>query len=87
MPEEFFRLLFPDDLVDIIVDNTNLYASQKGVPIVFTKEYILGFIGLNIVMGIHTAYQLQGTMLRSPWFSSVMPRDKFLAISRFLRQQ
>ena len=88
-PEEFFRLLFPDDLVELIVDNTNLYASQKGVPIVFTKEDILGFIGLNIAMGIHSLpatrdYWAKEPLLRSPWFSSVMPRDKFMAISRFL---
>ena len=88
-PEEFFRLLFPGELVEHIVENTNLYASQKGVPIVFTKDDILGFIGLNIAMGIHSLpatrdYWAREPLLRSPWFSSVMPRDKFMAISRFL---
>ena len=88
-PEEFFRLLFPDKLVEDIMENTNLYASRKGVPIVFTKDDILGFIGLNIAMGIHSLpavrdYWAREPLLRSPWFSTVMPRDKFMAISCFL---
>ena len=76
---------FPDELVEDIMENTNSYASQKGVPMVFTKDDIMGFIGLNIAMGIH---RLPGT-LHSPWFSTVMLRDKFMAISCFLhfRQQ
>ena len=82
-------MIFPDELVELIVDNTNLYAAQQGFPIVFTREDILGFLGLNVAMGIVGLpevkdYWAREPILRHPWFSTVMPRDKFLAISRFL---
>lgn len=88
-PDEFFRLLFPENLVELIVDNTKLYAAQQGFPITFTKNDILGFLGMNIAMGIVGLpevkdYWAREPILQHPWFPTVMPRDKFLAISRFI---
>ena len=42
---------FLDELVELIVDNINLYATQQGFPTVFTTD-ILEFFGLNVAMGI-----------------------------------
>lgn len=88
-PEEFFSLLFPDELIQLIIDNTILYADQNGVPISFSFDDIRAYIGLNIAMGIVglpeiSDYWSREPILRSPWFASVMPRNKFYAISRFL---
>ena len=76
-------------MIELIVDNTNLYAAQQGFPVTFTRDNILGFLGMNIAMGIVgfpevKDYWAREPMLQHPWFPTVMPRDKFLAISRFL---
>ena len=88
-PGDFFRLLFTDELVDTIVENTKVYATQKGYSVSFDREEILAYLGMNIAMGIvdlpeHTDYWTQEPMLRSPWFSCVMSLKRFKAISRFL---
>lgn len=88
-PGDFFRLLFTDELVDTIVENTKVYAAQKGYSVSFGREEILAYLGMNIAMGIvdlpeHTDYWTQESMLRSPWFPCVMSLKRFKAISRFL---
>ena len=49
-PIDFFKLLFTDNLVDVIVEETNVYISQKGY---------LGYLGMNIAMGIVGLPELQ----------------------------
>ncbi|KAJ0022655.1 hypothetical protein NQD34_014789 [Periophthalmus magnuspinnatus] len=51
-PIDFFRHLFPADLIDDIVHNTNLYALQKGkenLAVIGEKMQI--FLGINLIMG------------------------------------
>uniref|UniRef100_A0A3Q3J369 PiggyBac transposable element-derived protein domain-containing protein n=1 Tax=Monopterus albus TaxID=43700 RepID=A0A3Q3J369_MONAL len=51
-PVDFFRHLFPADLIDDIVHNTNLYALQKGREnLAVTREEMQIFLGINMVMG------------------------------------
>lgn len=51
-PIDFFRHLFPADLIDDIVNNTNLYALQKGKEnLAVTGEEMLIFLGINLIMG------------------------------------
>ena len=88
-PGDFFRLLFTDELVDTIVENTKVYAAQKGYSVSFGREEILAYLGMNIAMGIvdlpeHTDYWTQEPMLRSPWFPCVMSLKRFKVISQFL---
>ena len=63
----------------------NLYAAQNGFNVMFTKEDILGYLGMNIAMDIVGLPELQDYWTREPllvpWFPSV---KKFKAISRFL---
>jgi len=71
------------------VEETNVYISQKGYNVAFTKEDILGYLGMNIAMGIVCLPELQDywtreLLLRVPWFPSVTSSKKFKAISRFL---
>jgi hypothetical protein len=61
---------------------------QKGFAVAFTRKDILGYISLNIAMGIVDLpeiadYWTKEPMLQSPWFPSVMSLKKFQAISRF----
>lgn len=42
--KEFFQLLFTDELLESIVENTNLYASQKGYNIHFSVEDIQAYL-------------------------------------------
>ena len=88
-PDEFFRLLVTDGLLDFIVENTNLYAHQQGVPVLLSRDEILSYFGMNIAMGIVSLpeisdYWSREPMLRVPWFPSVISRNKFLLISRYL---
>ncbi|CAK6983472.1 PREDICTED: piggyBac transposable element-derived protein 2-like [Scomber scombrus] len=51
-PVDFFRHLFPLDLIDEIVHNTNMYALQKGKEnLGVTSEEMQIFLGINMVMG------------------------------------
>ena len=51
-PMEFFSQFFDDNLVDLIVNQTNVYAAQRSFDVNFTREDILGYLGMNIAMGI-----------------------------------
>ncbi len=69
--------MFTDELVDIIVTNSNQYAAQQGSNVVFSKENNMGYIGLNIAMGVVNLPNIQDywtrePILQSPWFSIVM---------------
>ena len=88
-PDKFFHLMFTDELVDIIVTNTNLYATQQGSNVVFSREDIMGYIGLNIAMGVVNLPNIQDywtrePILQIPWFSTVMSQRKFLTLTRCL---
>lgn len=50
-PVEFFMHLFPEELNNDIVFNTNLYALQKGKEnLAVTSDEIKTFLGINMVM-------------------------------------
>ena len=50
-PIDFFIYLFPEDLINEIVHNTNLYALQNGKEnLALTKEEMKKFLGVNMVM-------------------------------------
>lgn len=50
-PIDFFIHLFPEDLLDEIVHNTNLYALQNGKEnLALTTGELKTFLGINMVM-------------------------------------
>lgn len=52
-PTEYFRLYFDEDVLDFILEQTNIYGMQRdGKPLNATKEEILSFFGIMIYMGI-----------------------------------
>ena len=50
---QYFLFFFPDSLIDLVVENTNLYSVQKtGKNVNNNREEINTFIGSNMLMGI-----------------------------------
>ena len=45
----YFKLFFVDELIDLIIVETNRYASQKNQKLVVTKNDINCFLGILIL--------------------------------------
>ena len=88
-PLQVFQLLFTTTVLVSIVHQTKLFASQKKVTLDFCLEELQAFIGLNIAMGVLRLPQVRdywstNEILATPWFPSVMSRDRFFLILRYL---
>ena len=89
-PLDYLYMLLGLDIFHTIADQSNLYASQKGVPGYHTTpEEIAAFLGINIAMGIVNLptvreYWSTNPILCHPWFGQVMSRDRFYNINRYL---
>ncbi|XP_043464126.1 piggyBac transposable element-derived protein 4-like [Leptopilina heterotoma] len=86
LPSHIFRLFFSDNFIDIIVEQTNLYSEQSDTSFVkTTKEEVLKFIPINIVMGIKRLpairdYWSTNPQLHDSFISSIMPVNRFFSI-------
>uniref|UniRef100_A0A6P7GPF1 PiggyBac transposable element-derived protein 3-like n=1 Tax=Diabrotica virgifera virgifera TaxID=50390 RepID=A0A6P7GPF1_DIAVI len=90
-PLELFMLLFSEELLDILVFQTNLYATQmnQGNANKFTptnREEMKCFLGINILMGIkhlpsYKDYWSSRTDLRDGFIASYMSRNRFIHIA------
>ena len=84
-----FQLFFTTELSEAIVQQTKRFASQKGVTLQLCVDELLAFIALNIAMGILRLPQVRdywttSEVLSTPWFPTIMSRDRFFTILRFL---
>ena len=53
-PIEIFSLLTGlEELLDLIIKQSNLYALQNGRNLLVTKEELKAFLGINLVMAIN----------------------------------
>ena len=88
-PLQIFKLFVTVSVLELIVEQTPLYSVQQEAFFDFTFEDLFAFIGINIAMGmirlprVHDYWSTK-PMLRMPWFSAIMPRNKFIKISRYL---
>lgn len=87
-PLQVFLLFFTIVLLETIVMQTNMMASQKGVTLGLCTEELQAFLGMNIAMGMLRLPQIRDywatvEVLSTPWFPSIMPRDRFFQIMRF----
>lgn len=80
---EYFYLLFPDELMEHIVFQTNLYATQSQKPHIPTniKEMKI-FLAINILMGIkklpsYRDYWSARSELRDSYISQIMSWHRF----------
>ena len=67
--------MFTAVILQSIVQQTKLFASQKGIDLEFCVEELQAFIGLNIAMGLLHLPQVRdywstNKILATPWFSS-----------------
>ncbi|KAK3907910.1 Chimeric ERCC6-PGBD3 protein [Frankliniella fusca] len=80
-PTDYFKQYFDDKILDCIVEETNIYTTQKtGKSLDVSKEEILAFFGILIFMGVSrlpalTDYWASST--RIPQVADVMSRKRF----------
>jgi len=82
-PLEIFLYFFPEDMLDLLVQQTNKYiqenTQEKQLVI---KEKLLIFLGINILMGIkklpsYRDYWSSDSKLNDPFISLLMPVVRF----------
>uniref|UniRef100_A0A673MY08 PiggyBac transposable element-derived protein 4-like n=1 Tax=Sinocyclocheilus rhinocerous TaxID=307959 RepID=A0A673MY08_9TELE len=88
-PKDFIELFISDELIQNIVDQTNLYADQIHAWKPVTVSEMKVFLGLFFLTGIIHKPELDmywstDEMLATPYFSKVMSRNRFEIIWRFL---
>ena len=81
--------MFTAVILQSIVQQTKLFASQKGIDLEFCFEELQAFIGLNIATRLLHLPQVRdywstNEILATLWFPSIMSRDRFFKILRYL---
>ena len=72
-----------------IVEQTKLFASQKGKPLELCNQETMAFIGINIAMGMLRLPQVKdywytNKILATLWFPGIMARDHLYTLLRYL---
>lgn len=99
-PEDIFNLYVSDEILEIIAHETNIYASQhinkghrhKSRVTAWTetdKDEIRNFFGILVAMGLCSVpsinlYWSKDTLFHNTFISSVMTRDRFLLLLKFI---
>lgn len=97
-PLDIFKSFFNDELLELVVEETNRYVHQKGAPDRgrkssvwkdVSKEEMQSLFALMILMGIVRKPSLEDfwdtdELIETPKFATVMPRDRFFAIYQSL---
>jgi len=90
-PGEVFKSFFTDNVIKFIVQFTNEEAKRHNFNwIDTTVQEIQTYIGLLLLAGVYRSrfepiQNLWSTALGRPIFGQAMRRDRFLALTRFLR--
>lgn len=88
-PIDIFLTLFGNDLLELIVSESNRYAFQKGAALFITLEELKAFLGMLIIMGFHSLPSLRLYWSKDQNFhlsriSDIMTLKRFLKILRYL---
>ncbi|KAF2894881.1 hypothetical protein ILUMI_11294 [Ignelater luminosus] len=88
-PLENFLDIFGEDLLNIIVTESNRYARQKGTSLDLSLNELKAFIGILVIMGLNSLpslrlYWSSDQNFYSARVSEVMPLKRFLKILRYL---
>ena len=85
---QYFLSFFPDSLINLVFENTNLYSAQKtGKNVNTNRQKIKTSIGINVLMGIIKLpqyFDYWSSVLRSPAIADAMPRNCFSQLRQFL---
>lgn len=91
-PIDFVELFLPPSLIEVIVNQSNLYAEQKNAPTSFRKistQDIRSYIFVNMMFGIHKIpsyrqYWSKDPLLHVSCIADVMSRNRYEEICRYL---
>ncbi|KAF2886285.1 hypothetical protein ILUMI_19888 [Ignelater luminosus] len=88
-PLENFLNIFGEDLLNIIVTESNRYAGQKGTSLDLSLNELKAFIGILVIMGLNSLSSLRlywpsNQNFHSARVSEAMPLKRFLKILRYL---
>lgn len=88
-PQDLFSLFFDDEVLDMIIEETNRYAQQKNSNFVLDNIMLQRFLGILVLSGYHTVpaardYWSNHPTLGVPAVKLCMPRNKFLDIKKFI---
>lgn len=89
-PLAVFELFFTVAVIDNILQQTKRYAIQQGaVEFELCREELLAFLAMNIAMGMVRLpsirdYWCKCDIMQTPWFPTIMSRDRFFEIMRYL---
>lgn len=94
---DFFHIIFTQDIYDLIVTQTNLYASQQRMEprnqkqswSDLTVDEFKTWLGLYLAMGIVKKpslrdYWSQSPLTQTPAIAAVMTKDRFFQIMRYI---
>ena len=87
-PLQYFKLIFKDEILNTIVESTNLYSVQKpGTSVNTNKDETSSFIGIHIPVGIvqlpnYKAYWSRE--LRFPPVADAMPINQYEKLRQYL---
>ena len=83
-PTEFFTQVYPPELIDLIVEQTNLYAEQRGVTgwVDTIATEIKAFLGFVMATSVHRLSRLNNIwssdwILSVPALAKIFPRNRF----------
>lgn len=88
-PLSVFQLFMDENMLQIIVDQSNLYAAQGGTELVLTVEELKAFLGLLILFGFNNLPSIRLYWSNNPNFynervAKVMTMKRFLKILRYV---
>ena len=73
-PLDIFLCLFPEDILELLVQQTNIYIQEKKQnQQLMTRDELLIFLGINILMGIQ-----KSPSYRDYWSSDPKLNDSFI---------
>jgi hypothetical protein len=88
-PIDYFYLMFDEESIVLLTNQSNLYSVQTNLnqPLKITEHEMKQFIGVLLMTGVYSFPQQRFFWMydtRVPSTSSVMSRDRFLQIKKFL---
>lgn len=88
-PIELFNLFFDDEMLHLIIEQTNIYASQCNVPFIVESHDIKRFIGFLFFTGYHKLPEWKLYWSNDPSFGveiirNAFPRNRAEMIKRFI---
>ena len=88
--KDFFNLFIDDNFLDEIAANSIAYACSKGdANFTTTRDEISAFLGLKILIGIHSLPQVSmlwesDEFVASEGFKKTMPKHRFFTVSKYI---